>query len=78
VIKLALIIGIVLAFYAPFGNTLSAKADCKSKCRDQYESRVKSCTSFYADPEYSDSLEICIDRAKDEYDDCIEECESRR
>ena len=48
--KLALILSMVLIFYAPLGNTLSAWAGCKSDCKDEYESAVQSCHSTYEDP----------------------------
>jgi hypothetical protein len=69
--RLALILVMVLAFYVPFGSTLSVWADSKSDCKDQYESEVESCKSTYNDPEDSDDLRMCIDDAKDEYDSCM-------
>ena len=72
--KSALIMTIFLLSFVSVGVPFPVWADCKSDCRGQYDSGVKSCNSFYGDPEDSDSLEICIDNAKDEYDKCLEEC----
>ena len=52
-----------------------AWADCKSDCKDQFNSEIKSCNPLNDDPEDSDMLKMCIDSAKDEYDSCIAECE---
>ena len=73
--KLSLI-AIILALYAAFGSTSVASAGCKSDCKDQYQSEVDSCHLMYDDPEEADDLRMCLDNAKDEYDSCIEECES--
>ena len=73
--KSALMMAIFLLSCIPYGTLLSVWADCKPDCRDQYDSSVASCNSFYDDPEDPDSLEICVDNAKDDYDKCLEECE---
>lgn len=66
---------IILALDVPLGSALSAWADCKSDCRDQYESNTESCKSTYEDPEDSEYLQKCIDSAQDQYDSCLGECE---
>lgn len=60
-------------------NTIAAApvhAGCVSDCRDNYESEVESCKLLYDDPDDSDSLSVCIDNAKSEYEDCVDECHS--
>ena len=51
-------------------------AGCKTDCKDEYESKVESCKAQYDDPDDSDMLNQCIQSAKDDYDACIEECDS--
>ncbi len=51
-------------------------AGCKTDCRDEYDSEIESCHLLYDEPDDSDSLKICIDNAKTEYDSCIEECDN--
>jgi len=73
--KPALMMAIVFAFYALFGNGLSVWAGCKSDCLKQYESEVESCRSNNDDPEDSDSMRTCIDKALDQYNSCVDQCE---
>ena len=49
-------------------------AGCKSDCRDEYQSEIESCHLLYDDPDDADDLQICVQDAKDQYNDCIEEC----
>jgi hypothetical protein len=51
-------------------------AGCKSDCADEYQSAVESCKLLYDEPSDSDSLKLCIESAKDDYDSCIEECDN--
>ena len=51
-------------------------AACKSDCRDNYDEARDQCTRTYADADDADALKQCIDDAKAEYENCIEECES--
>ncbi len=51
-------------------------AGCKTDCLDEYNSAVDDCHYTYSEPDDSDSLQQCLQDAKDEYDDCIENCES--
>jgi len=53
-----------------------AIAGCISDCRDEYASEVDSCHSQYDDPDEADDLRQCIENAKDEFDNCKEECTS--
>jgi hypothetical protein len=59
---------IVLSFPVPAG--------CVSDCREQYQSDVDDCHRLHDDPDDADDLRRCIDDAKSEYDDCVEECKS--
>jgi hypothetical protein len=51
-------------------------AGCKSDCRDAYDSEIESCKLIYDDPDDADELRQCIQNASDEYESCIEECDS--
>ena len=51
-------------------------AGCKSDCSDEYESEVESCQLLNDDPDDSDSLTMCVQSAKDDYDSCHDECDS--
>ena len=73
--KLVLMVALMFAFCVPFQSTLSAWAGCKSDCLKQYESEVESCKSNNDDPEDSDTLGTCIDKALDQYNSCVDECE---
>ena len=57
-----------------FGFSLRSLANCKSDCQDKYESAVESCKEQYDDPDDADTLQMCIDNAKSEYESCIGEC----
>jgi hypothetical protein len=54
----------------------SSYGGCKSDCRDNYDSAREDCITVYDDPDDADDLRSCIDDAKSEYDDCLEECRS--
>lgn len=70
----------VIPIAAAFGLALlapsPATAGCVSACRDDYDSEVDSCRSDHDDPDEADDLRMCIDNAKDTYDECIHECRS--
>ena len=51
-------------------------AGCKSDCHDEYQSEVESCHQRYDDPDDADDLRQCIQNAKDDYESCIDECDS--
>ena len=51
-------------------------AGFKSDCRDEYDSEIESCKLQYDDPDDVDELRQCIQNATDEYESCIEECNS--
>jgi hypothetical protein len=51
-------------------------AGCKSECRDEYDAAIESCKSDYDDPDDVDELRQCIQNETDEYESCIEECNS--
>jgi len=68
--KFLISLAVVLLLYLP-----NVWADCKSECRDEYESAVKSCKEQYNDPDDADDLQMCLDDATSEYDSCIAECE---
>jgi hypothetical protein len=51
-------------------------AGCKSDCIDEYQSEKEDCNNLYDEPDDADDLKICLDDAKDAYDDCIEECKN--
>jgi hypothetical protein len=57
-------------------NCSSARAGCVSDCRDDFDSAVQSCKLTYDDPDDSEDLEICMNSARSEYEDCIAECTS--
>jgi hypothetical protein len=59
---------LILSFPVPAG--------CMSDCKDKYQSDVEDCHHHYDSPDESDDLRRCIDDAKCEYDDCVEECKS--
>jgi hypothetical protein len=50
-------------------------ATCKSDCRDGYDSEIEACKSQYDD---ADELRQCIQSARDDYEWCVEECDSSR
>jgi hypothetical protein len=51
-------------------------AGCISDCRDEYDSARQSCLSSYDDPDDADELQMCLRNARDEYEDCVDECRS--
>lgn len=52
-----------------------AYAGCKTDCKDDYEMEVQGCFMIFDDPDESDMLGMCIEMAKDEYEDCLEDCD---
>ena len=53
------------------------RAGCKSDREDQYNSQVESSQLMSGvGPDHSDTLTMCVQSAKDEYDSCIAECDS--
>ena len=65
--------GLVL-FFGCFLISRPLMAGCVSDCKDQYDSERESCTLMYDDPDEADDLQMCLQNAKDEYDQCVEEC----
>jgi len=63
-----LIAGIAIAFPA------LVYAACKSDCREEYESARDDCVLLYDHPDEADDLQMCLQSAKDDYDECIAEC----
>ena len=60
-------------------NTASAAmiwAGCKSDCRDEYQSEIESCHLLHDEPDEAEDLQICLRDAKDEYEECLEECDN--
>ena len=51
-------------------------AGCKSDCLVEFESEVEPCQEMYDDQGDTESLKVCIDEAKSEYQSCIDECEN--
>lgn len=51
-------------------------AGCKSDCSETYESARDDCINLYDAPDDADDLQMCIDDAKTEYDDCVDECDN--
>jgi len=51
-------------------------AGCKTDCRDECDSAIESCKSLYDDPQDVDELRQCIQDVTDEYESCIQECNS--
>ena len=68
--KFLISLTIALLLYFP-----NAWADCKSDCRNEYESAVKSCKEQDNDPDDADELQSCLDAAKGDYESCMDECE---
>jgi hypothetical protein len=50
-------------------------AGCKSDCKEEFQSEIETCHLTYDRPEDADDLKMCIDAAKEQYDDCIRECD---
>ena len=57
-------------------NVAASSGGCVSDCRDNYEAEVENCKLLYDDPDDADSLQMCIDEARHQYDDCVDECQS--
>lgn len=49
-------------------------ADCKSQCLHTYEMAVTDCKSAWNGPYDTNQRQDCIDKAKGEYNACIERC----
>jgi hypothetical protein len=58
---------LVLSMLLISGLSFDAWAGCKSDCKDEYESEVKSCKSLYDAPGDSDQLTKCLEKAKDKF-----------
>ena len=58
------------------GSSAMIWAGCKSDCRDEYDSEVRSCQLRYDDPDDVDELRQCIQSATDDYESSIDECNS--
>lgn len=56
-------------------STVAIRGGCKSDCRDEFDSQVDSCKLLHDGHEEADDLMLCIQEAKDEFDDCIQECD---
>ena len=41
-------------------------------CKSDYQDAVQSCQLMYEDPDEADDLALCVQQAKDEYEECIE------
>lgn len=50
------------------------RAGCKSNCRETYVSEVDSCKMQESDPD-ANTPRLCVERAKDDYESCLDECE---
>jgi len=51
-------------------------AGCKSDCKEKYQSEVDSCHLLHDEPDEADDLRMCLQDAKEQYDNCIEECDN--
>ncbi len=50
-------------------------ASCGASCDSTYQSDIASCHVMYGDdPDDADDLAICIQTARDDYRNCVEEC----
>jgi hypothetical protein len=50
-------------------------AGCKSDCKEEFQSEIETCHLTYDNPEDAEDLKMCVDAAKETYDDCIRECD---
>ncbi len=58
------------------GINLQSIAGCKSDCQETYESEVEVCKGAYDDPGDAGELQACIDEAINQFQSCMNECES--
>lgn len=72
--KLVSIVIMILGLCICFQNFDSVLADCKSDCEDQYESKIRLCSSLLSNNDPA-SLEACMNNAESAYDTCLNECE---
>ena len=56
--------------------TSTISAGCKTDCEDEYESAREDCNLLHDDPDDADWLQMCLEEAQSEYEDCINECDS--
>ena len=66
----------LVVFGLGFLTLTPALAGCISDCRDEYNSEVESCQLINDEPDDADDLRLCIENAKEQYDDCKDECTS--
>lgn len=66
--------GIFLFAALAVGMPVLVYAACKSDCRDEYESAREDCVLLHEGPDEADDLQMCLQEAKDDYDECISEC----
>ena len=71
---IALVLLLALTGVFSFPDILAA--GCKSDCEDTYQSSVDDCHLTYDSPDDADSLQICVESAKAEYDSCVDDCDS--
>ena len=55
---------------------LSVHAGCMSDCKEEYESDVEDCSLTNDEPEDAADLNMCLEQARDDYRDCVRECQS--
>jgi len=73
----ALIVIMILGFSIDAQSAVSARADCRSECENQYESNIQMCSSLLNRGAKPDALEVCMINAERVYDTCLDECEDR-
>jgi hypothetical protein len=54
----------------------AAGADCYSDCEDAYQAAVAECRQLHPEPDASGALEMCIEDAKADREDCTDRCPS--
>jgi hypothetical protein len=72
--KLAFWTGSIAVVLFSFPRPMAA--GCKSDCQDTYQSAIEDCHLLHDTADEADDLKMCIDDAKDEFDNCKEECDS--
>ncbi len=65
-----------MTFIAALFVCTNISAGCKSDCEDDYESAREDCNLLHDDPDDADWLQMCLQDAASEYEDCIDECDS--
>lgn len=50
-------------------------ATCVTDCKDEYHAAVRHCKIMHDDPEDSDTLQACLDEARDDYQHCVGDCQ---